>query len=111
MDNAATRWHREATARGLDFIVLVYDKAEGFVFCPTNPDYPFGIGGDYNGCMHTTAAGAQQHVDHGLKPAYRDRIEWFIPYLRAVVRGEDFSLDDLQLETRKVRLIHGKWPW
>lgn len=111
MKNSETQWHRQARAQGLHYIVLVYEKAEGFVFCPTDSQRPFRVGGDYEGCFPTNAAGAKHHVDNWLNPVYRNRVLWFVPFLQAILQGEDFSLADLGLETRRVRLIHGRWPW
>ncbi len=31
MKDFTPTWHREATTRGINFVVLVYEKAEGFV--------------------------------------------------------------------------------
>jgi hypothetical protein len=111
MDKASATWHREATERGINFIVLIYSKAEGFVFCPTNWEYPFRLQGDYDGSLPTTAEGALSYWHEALHPAYGDRVAWFIPFLEKIVKGEDFSLDELDLDNRSVRLIKGKWPW
>jgi len=111
MDISDTRWHREAVDRGLHYIVMVYEKVEGFVFCPTDTEHPFRVGGDYDGCLPVDAAVGLDYLKRSLQWAYRERAEWFTPFAERIVRGEDFSLDDLQLETRKVRLIHGRWPW
>jgi hypothetical protein len=104
-------WHLEAIEQGLHFIVLVYEKAEGFVFCPTNLECPFRVGGDYNGNLPTSAEGALNYLNSHFHSAFHDRIEWFIPFLNKVAQRDDFSLVDLQLETRSVRLIKGPWPW
>lgn len=105
------RWSREAHERGIDFIVLVYEKAEGFVFCPTNPEALFRVGGDYGGCFPTTAEGARSYLDRAFHDAFRDRITWFLPFLEKIIAGRDFSLDDLDLDNRRARIIEGRWPW
>lgn len=111
MDPVDSQWYREANTRGLHYIVLVYEKAEGFVFCPTDAEHPFRVGGDYDGCRPVNAAQGLDYLKRSLQWAYRQRAEWLIPFAERIARGENFSLDDLQLETRKVRLIHGQWPW
>ena len=40
---------RDARALGIRDICLLYDKADGFVFCISYPDEGFLVGGDYNG--------------------------------------------------------------
>jgi len=61
-----------------NFIVLLYEKAEGFVFCPTNLDYPFRVGGDYDGCLPTTAAHALSYLKIGFNSYFQARVEWFV---------------------------------
>ncbi len=109
--NSDPTWHTQALEHKINFIVLLYEKAEGFVFSPTNLDYPFRVGGDYDGCVPTTAAYALSYLKIGFNSYFKERVEWFIPFLEKMVQGEDFSLDDLQLETRSVRLIQGDFPW
>jgi len=105
------RWLIEARARGIDFIVLVYEKAEGFVFCPTDPEHLFRVGGDYNGAYPVTATSARRYLDRDVNRAFHDRVMWFSPFLDKILAGEDFSLDDLDLEHRRARTLEGRWPW
>jgi|GEM_PF-2904670 len=63
-------WHREATAPGLHHIVLVYEKAEDLVFCPTHRDRPFRGGGDDDGHGATTAAGAMSYLNPGFMRSF-----------------------------------------
>ncbi len=109
-DNLPT-WHIEALDQGIDYIVLVYEKAEGFVFCPSNLEMPLRVGGDYDGNCPTTAQGALSHYSGYFNNAFRDRIEWFIKFVRKIENGEDFSLKELDIEKRKLKVIKGKWPW
>lgn len=111
MGDQLPTWHCEAVDQGIDYIVLVYEKAEGFVFCPGNLEKPFRVGGDYDGSWPTTAQGALMHYNGYFNSAFRDRIEWFIPFVRKVAAGDDFSLLDLHLERHKLRVISGRWPW
>ena len=104
-------WHTEALEQGIDFIVLVYGKAEGFVFCPSNLEEPFRVGGDYGGCFPTDADGAQRHFDHYINKAYRNQVSWFMPYVQRVRMGQDFSLDRLKIDERELHVIKGRWPW
>ena len=104
-------WFRQAKARGINYIIIVYEKAEGFVFCPSNPELPFRVGGDYDGSFPTNAKGALSHFENGLNKAFTERIAWFIPFVEKVMHGEDFSLDDLEIDTRTLQMIKGKWPW
>ena len=104
-------WHTDALDKGIDYIVLVYEKAEGFVFCPSNLKYPFRVGGDYDGNLSTTAQGALSHYKSFFNNAFQDRVDWFIEFVLKVHNGEDFSLRDLEIERRKLRVIKGKWPW
>ena len=91
--------------------MLVYEKAEGFVFCPSNLEKPFRVGGDYDGNMPCTARGASDYFDRWFNQAFLDRVRWFVPFLAKAANGEDFSLDALDLEKRQVRVISGRWPW
>lgn len=106
-----TTWHQQAKEQGIDYIIIVYEKAEGFVFCPRNLEFPFRVGGDYNGSYPTNAQDALDYYNHYLNKAFTDRLTWFIPFVEKIVHGEDFSLDDLKIDTRSVQVIKGKWPW
>ena len=111
MQKSRPTWQRQAEERGIDYIVILYGKAAGFVFCPSNPEYPFRIGGDYDGCHPTDAYGALAHYNSDLQRKYADVIGWFMPFAEKIAKGEDFSLDDLALDSRQVRIFKGKWPW
>ncbi|BDM83718.1 hypothetical protein [Acaryochloris marina] len=111
MTNQKPTWHEEAISKGIDYIVIVYEKAEGFVFCPSNLEYPFRVGGDYDGNFPTNAEGALIHYRDYLNPAYQERISWFIEFVDKLNRSEDFSLDDLNIESHNLRVIKGRWPW
>ena len=111
MNQPIPTWHQEAIERGIDYIVIVYEKAEGFVFCPSNLEAPFRVGGDYDGSFPTNATGALDHYLTYINPAFKDRVSWFIKFVERVVRNEDFSLDDLKLNSHPVRIIKGRWPW
>lgn len=111
-------WHREAKERKIDHIILWYTKADGFVFSPGNLQEPFRVDGDYNGSIPTTATGALRYYEDMLQPHNRARspdfvnhIAWFIEFLNKIIESTDFSLGDLQLETREVKIIKGTWPW
>lgn len=104
-------WHKEAIERKIDYIVLVYEKAEGFVFCPSNLANPFRVGGDYDGSMEADAAGAIHYFASYMNQAFVDKVSWFMDFARKVAANEDFSIDDLDLGKRQVRIISGKWPW
>jgi hypothetical protein len=104
-------WHREANELGIDYLVLVYEKAEGFVFCPRNRPLPFRVGGDYGGNFEVTADGALDHYERCFNRGFDARVAWFIPFVRRVAKNQDFSLRDLKLESRTVKVIRGKWPW
>ncbi|MBD2392792.1 hypothetical protein H6G11_00790 [Cyanobacterium aponinum FACHB-4101] len=104
-------WYQEAIARGIDFIVIVYEKAEGFVFCPSNLETTFRVGGDYDGSFYTNGEGALRHYYNCLNPAFEEKIAWFIPFVNKIVNKEDFSLDDLTLNHHPIRIIKGRWPW
>ncbi len=111
MSDQFPTWHKEALEQGIDYIVLVYEKAEGFVFCPSNLEKPLRVGGDYDGNHPVTAEGALMHYNGYFNKAFKGRVEWFVPYLRNIERGVDFSLKDLEIEERGLRVIRGRWPW
>ncbi len=98
-------WHKEAKEQGINCIVIVYEKAEGFIFCPSNLEYPFRVGGDYEGNHPANAQDALKHYNIFLNKAFTDRIAWFIPFVEKVARKEDFSLDALKLDSRSVKII------
>lgn len=104
-------WHSQAIKREIDYIVIVYVKAEGFVFCPSNIEQPFRVGGDYNGSFPVNALGALKYFNNSLHEAYNDQVSWFIEFVNKVLDNEDFSLDDLQIATRSLKIIKGRWPW
>ena len=104
-------WHQQAEELEIDYIILVYGKAEGFVFCPRNLEKPFRVGGDYDGNWHVTAEGALHHYERFFNKYFLDRVKWFMPYVKMISEGIDFSLDDLKLDKREVRIIQGSWPW
>ena len=111
MNQEQPSWYNEAIEREIDYIVIVYEKAEGFVFCPSNLEYPFRVGGDYGGNFPTNAEGALNHYHKYFNKAFSERVSWFIKYVEKVARNKDFSLDDLQIDSRSLRVIKGKWPW
>ena len=104
-------WHLEAEQRGLDYLVVLYEKAEGFIFCPRNLEYPFRVGGDYDGNLPIDARGVVEYLATDFNPHFLERIKWFIPYVQKVANGEDFSLENLKIEQRGLRIISGRWPW
>jgi hypothetical protein len=111
MKKQAPTWHREAIEKEIDYIVLVYEKAEGFVFCPSNLEAPFRIGGDYYGSFPTNALGALEYLNTSLNKAYSDHVSWIIEFIHKILDNKDFSIDDLLIETRTVKTIKGRWPW
>ncbi len=118
MEKKIPTWHKEAIERGVDFIVLVYHKADGFAFCPSNLKAPFRVEGDYNGSIPTNALGSLRYYENMLEhhnrsrnPDFVDQVSWFIEFLNKIIEKIDFSLDDLKLETREVKIIKGLWPW
>ncbi len=111
MASKKPKWHTEAIDQGIDYIVLVYGKAEGFVFCPSNFELPFRVGGDYDGNFPTTAEGALSHFNSYFNKAYLEEVRWFIKYVNKIKNSEDFSLSELEVEKRKLRVISGRWPW
>jgi hypothetical protein len=111
-------WHQEAIARNIDYIILVYHKADGFVFCPSDLEKPFRVEGDYNGSVPVTAQDALHYYQGMQTPAQRvrspefiEQVAWFIDFVYKIDRNEDFSLTDLHLTTRKVQIYSGRWPW
>lgn len=118
MEQLTPTWHREALERGIDYIILVYHKADGFVFCPSNLLQPFRVEGDYDGSVPIDAVGALAYYERMLAPHNRkrspdftERVTWFVEFLQKILRHEDFSLDDLQLDRRAVEIRKGRWPW
>ena len=111
MNKKSPTWHSEALKQGIDFILVVYGKAEGLVFCPSNLAKPFRIGGDHDGSWATDATGALRHVHGYFNPAFSEQVVWFIPFIDKVANQVDFSLHDLHIEQRQLRVISGEWPW
>jgi hypothetical protein len=118
MEKQIPTWHREALERKIDHIILWYTKADGFVFSPSNLEAPFRVEGDYNGSIPTNAVGALRYYEEMLTPHNRTRspefvgqVSWLIEFINKIIEKKDFSLDDLQLETRQVEIRKGRWPW
>jgi len=111
MENNNPTWHKEAIVQNIDYVVLVYCKAAGFVFCPKNLETPFRVGGDYDGCFPLNAVGALNHYDKYFNRTYKDDVKWFIKFVHKVRSGVDFSLTELEIEKRNLEVISGHWPW
>lgn len=111
MKKSLPTWYIEAKEQGINYIVLVYTKAEGFAFCPDNLELPIRAGGDYDGNWGHSAKDALYYYEKYFNDAFTDKVDWFIKYVRKIHEGEDFSLADLQIEERNLRVIKGKWPW
>ncbi|GEM_PF-2056190 len=103
-------WHKEAKEQGIDYIILFLTKGEGFVFCPSNLEYPFGMGGTHGGTHPVSVDRILNDLREFFHPGFRGEIDWFTPFIEKIVEGVDFSLDDLELEKRRVRIISGDWP-
>ncbi|MCC2607423.1 hypothetical protein [Planctobacterium marinum] len=108
---ALPTWHKEAILDGINYIVLIYEKAEGFAFCPISLEFPFRVGGDYGGNLPVSASGALEHYHRYLNEHFKDRIKWFFPYLEMVHNKKDFSLQALDISGRGLNVIRGEWPW
>jgi hypothetical protein len=90
-------WHREALTNDPGRLVLMYEKAASFAFVPANLEYPFLTGGDYMGEYPTTPKDALEYFNTELQyPAWKQRVEWFEPFLLKVCNHEDFSLKALE---------------
>ena len=113
MNKNLPTWHTQALEQGIDYIVLVYGKAEGFAFCPSNLEKPFRNGGDYDGNWHVTAEGALEYCQKYLHKAYKEYVLWIVPFIEMIIDGEDFSLSELdyEIKRRDLRIIKGRWPW
>ena len=111
MNKENPTWHQDAIDLGIDYVIVVYTKAEGFVFCPSNLERPFRVGGDYGGNFPTDAVGALGHFNGYFNQAYNDDVRWFIEFVQMIIDGRDFSLSDLKIEQRQLKIIKGRWPW
>ncbi len=106
-----TTWRKEAIQQNIDFVVILYGKAEGFVFCPKNKKRPFRVGGDYDGSVTATAKGALDYYELHFNRHFEKDVAWFIPFVKKVKSNQDFSLADLNIKGRKLSVISGDWPW
>ena len=111
MNKNLPTWHKEALAEGIDYILLVYGKAEGFVFCPSNLELPFRAGGDYGGNWHVSAEGALHYCQNHLHSAYKKDVLWIVKYIEKIINNQDFSLSALEIDKRNLKIIKGRWPW
>jgi hypothetical protein len=107
------KWHIQAIDQGIDYIILVYGKAEGFAFSPSNLEKPFRVGGDYDGNWSVTAEGALDYCQKYLHKAYKEHVLWFVPYIEKIILEQGFSLSELdkEIQKRNLRIIKGRWPW
>ena len=91
-------WHTEAIAQGIDYIVLFYGKAEGFVFCPSNLELPFRVGGDYNGNWPISAKYALEYSQKYLHISFNNEFNWMTEFIEKIINNQDFSLSELEIE-------------
>ncbi|MFC3192733.1 hypothetical protein ACFODZ_00635 [Marinicella sediminis] len=111
MSKTLPTWHCEALDQGLDYVVLVFNHTAGLVFAPAHLKQPFRVGGGYDGNWPVDAQGALEHIRDDLPKSHRESCSWFIPFVQKVHDQQDFSLHDMGLDKRAVRLIRGPWPW
>jgi hypothetical protein len=111
MEKQNPTWYQDAIDQKIDFIVFIYNRIEGFAFCPSNLEKPFHCGGDDLAHGFVTPEIAFNIYNYDMSRELRDRIFWFAKYIEMVYLEEDFSLKELDLENRDVRVISGKWPW
>lgn len=101
-------WHQEALEQNIGYIVLAYNKADGFIFCPDHLARPFGVGGAHGGSYDVTTEIAVDHFEKFFLK--RGELKWFYPFLGRVYFKEDFSLSELNLEKRQVLILaRGRW--
>ncbi len=111
MITSTPTWYDEAKQQNIDFIVFVYNRNEGFAFCPTNLEKPFFCGGDDYAHGLVTAEIALDIYYNDMGRELRKTISWFSKYIEKVYLGEDFSLEELEIQKHNLRTISGKWPW
>lgn len=96
------RQSREARAAGVRDIRLCYDKAFGFIYRIGEPDQPFLAGGDYDGPQPCAGFAARAAFDAVRGQPGLD-LDWFEPFLEAVLRGREFGYEELRRHRARFR--------
>lgn len=74
-------WHTDGTAAQIDFVVFVYNRSDGFAFCPTNLPLPFFCGGDGYAHGPLSAESGLGFYQHDMSRQLRKQIGWFVKYM------------------------------
>ena len=96
-------WFRQAQRDAIDHYVFVSDD-EMFGFNPNDVQTPIWTGNDDEGFgWPNTAAQARELLETNRQ--LREQVEWFLPLLDKLERGDDFSLDDLGPRVPRRRVL------
>jgi hypothetical protein len=86
---------REARKRKIKDLCLHYNKANGLIFRIADFDFPFFVGGDYDGAYPTTAKDAWSIATKEGGDSNFTCVEWFLPFLERIAAGQEISFDSL----------------
>lgn len=101
-------WHREAKAQGLRHIVICSNMSKGLIFAPSDLNYPFLVGGGHQGAMPVSSKLALGYIEENLMNPFFRQPDWFFSYVVKVNNHIDFSLTDLKLDQRDVRIEYNR---
>lgn len=104
-DKYIPTWHKDAIAQQVQHIIIVYDRAEGLIFKPADLEQPFRIGGTDCGGYPMDAMATLYEYEHNFPKSHQRMAAWFIPFVEKVANLEDFSLNDLQVEQRSLKMF------
>ncbi|MCC6559761.1 MAG: hypothetical protein IT478_00265, partial [Xanthomonadales bacterium] len=99
------RQSREARARGVRDICLIYDKADGLIYRIGQPDTPFLAGGDYDGPCPCSVEQFRADYEQVQKRRPEYPLDWFEPFLARLERGQEFSYSELFRQAPHIRFV------
>ncbi len=99
------RQSREARARGVRDICLIYDKADGLIYRIGQPDTPFLSGGDYDGPCPCSIEQFRADYEQVRKRRPEFPLDWFEPFLARLERGQEFAYDEFHRQAPHIRFV------
>ncbi|MBI2398468.1 MAG: hypothetical protein HYV17_11790 [Xanthomonadales bacterium] len=99
------RQSREARARGVRDVCLIYDKADGLIYRIGQPDTPFLSGGDYDGPCPCSVEQFRADYEQVRKRRPEYPLDWFEPFLARLERGQEFAYDEFHHQSPHIRFV------
>ncbi len=98
------RQSREARARGVRDVCLLYDKADGLIYRIGQPDVPFMDGGDYDGPIPCSVTQFRTSYEQVRKRRPGHELDWFEPFLVRLENNQEFAYADFLKRASRISL-------